>query len=81
MNAIKQYREAAGLKQAELAEKIGISTVTLSRYENDGREPRATDLLKMAELFGCSVDELLGKNPTQPLPHVSPEQGSEKAAV
>ena len=80
MNAIKKYREAAGLKQTELAEKIGISTVTLSRYENDGREPRATDLLKMSELFGCTVDELLGKNPTQPLPNVSPEQG-EKAAV
>lgn len=80
MNAIKKFRENAKLKQAELAEKIGISTVTLSRYENGEREPRATELLKMSELFGCTVDELLGKNPTQPLPNVSPEQG-EKAAV
>ena len=80
MNTIKQYREAAGLKQAEMAEAIGISTMTLSRYESGTREPRATELLKMSELFGCTVDELLGKNPTQPLPDVSPEQG-EKAAV
>ena len=80
MNAIKKYREAAGLKQVDMAEKLGISTMTLSRYETGVREPRATDLLKMSELFGCTVDELLGKNPTQPLPHVSPEQGV-KAAV
>lgn len=80
MNAIKKYREAAGLKQAFVAKNLGISIDTMWRYENDKGEPRATDLLKMSELFGCTVDELLGKNPTQPLPHVSPEQG-EKAAV
>ena len=80
MNAIKKYREAAGLKQAFVAKNLGISIDTMWRYENDKGEPRATDLLKMSELFGCTVNELLGKNPTQPLPHVSPEQG-EKAAV
>lgn len=79
MNAIKKYREAAGLKQAEMAEAIGISTMTLSRYESSTREPRATELLKMSELFGCTVDELLGKNPTQPLPVT--EQGSEKVTA
>ena len=63
MNAIKKYREAAGLKQAEMAEAIGISTMTLSRYESGTREPRATELLKMSELFGCTVDELLSENP------------------
>lgn len=80
MNAIKKHRETAKLKQAELAEKIGISTVTLSRYENGEREPRVTELRKMSEIFGCTIDELVGKNPTEPLPNVSPEQG-EKAAV
>lgn len=80
MNAIKKYREAAGLKQAFVAKNLGISIDTMWRYENDKGEPRATDLLKMSELFGCTVDELLGKNPTQPLPNISPEQG-EKAAV
>lgn len=79
MNAIKKYREAAGLKQAEMAEAIGISTMTLSRYESGTREPRATELLKMSELFGCTVDELLGKNPTQPLPTQEPEQGEREA--
>ena len=66
MNAIKQFREARGLKQTELAEKIDISTVTLSRYENGEREPRASELVKMAQLFGCTVDDLLSENPQIP---------------
>ena len=70
MNAIKKHREASGLKQAYVAKQLGIAVDTMWRYENDKGEPRATELLKMSELFGCTVDELLGKNPTQPLPHV-----------
>lgn len=81
MNALKQYRKAAGLTQLQTAHKIGISLDSIRRYESGTYEPRATELLKMAELFGCSVDELLGKNPTNPLPEAAPEQGSEKAAV
>lgn len=79
MNAIKKHREAAKLKQTELAEKIGISTVTLSRYENGEREPRVTELRKMSELFGCTIDELVGKNPTEPLPPQETEQGEKEA--
>ena len=58
MNAIKKYREAAELTQAKTAERLGISTMTLSRYETGLREPRASELVKMAQLFGCTVDEL-----------------------
>ena len=76
MNAIKKYREAAGLTQQKTADEIGISLDSIRRYEIGSREPRATELLKMSELFGCTVDELLGKNPTQPLPAQKTEQGS-----
>ena len=79
MNAIKKYREAAGLKQAYVAKQIGIAVDTMWRYENNKGEPRATELLKMAELFGCTIDELVGKNPTQPLPTQEPEQGEQEA--
>ena len=63
MNAIKKFREAAGLTQLKTAQEIGVSTATLIRYESGTREPRATELLKMSELFGCTVDELLGGSP------------------
>ena len=79
MNAIKQYRKASGLTQLQTARKIGISLDSIKRYEAGTSEPRATELLKMSELFGCTVDELLGKNPTQPLPAQRPEQGDESS--
>ena len=68
MTAIKEIRELRGMTQSELAEKVNLSTVTLSRYENGGRDPRGADLSKMAEVLSCTVDELLGiSNPTVPL--------------
>lgn len=55
----KKYRELAGLTQAQAAEKLGISTDSVRRYETGFREPRATDLKHMAELYGCTADMLL----------------------
>ena len=79
MNAIKKYREAAGLTQVIVANVLDISTDTLWRWESNTSEPRATELRKMSELFGCTIDELVGKNPTQPLPTQEPEQGEREA--
>lgn len=58
MESIRFFRRKLGLTQTELAKKIGCSLDTISRYETNKREPRATDLLRMADVFGCSVDEL-----------------------
>ena len=55
MNAIKSYRERSGMKQLEVAEKIGISPITMCRYENGIRTPRWIDIAKMCQLFGCSA--------------------------
>lgn len=69
MNSLKKIREVAKMTQAELAEKIGVSRQSIVRYENGNCEPRASELSKMAEVLGCSVDELLRDdvNPTAPL--------------
>lgn len=79
MNAIKQYRKTSGLTQLQTARKIGISLDSIKRYESGASEPRATELRKMSELFGCTIDELVGGNPTQPLPTQEPEQGEREA--
>lgn len=65
MNAIKSYRERSGMKQLEVAEKIGISPITMCRYENGIRTPRWIDIEKMCQLFGCSAEELMNRNPIQ----------------
>ena len=79
MAEIKKMRERAGLTQAKVAAALEISIDTLWRWETNAGEPRLSDLLKMSELFGCTVEEIIGKNPTQPLPTQEPEQGEREA--
>jgi transcriptional regulator with XRE-family HTH domain len=59
MNWIKKIRESRNLTQADLAKKIGMSILTISRYENDLREPRASDLSKLAEALNTTTTVLL----------------------
>ena len=49
-----------GLKQSELAERIGVRQNTLSTWETGRYEPDLESLVKMAELFGRSIDEIVG---------------------
>lgn len=78
MTSIKKIRELRKMTQSELAERINISTVSLSRYENGVRNPRATELSKMAEVLGCSVDELL-RDDVNPTSSPSAKTGGETA--
>lgn len=83
-NSIKVFRKKAGFSQIKLAEVLNVQPNTIWRWERGERIPHWNDIQRMCELFGCTSDELMaspeGGNPTEPLPHVSPEQG-EKAAV
>ena len=50
----------------QFAEELGVSRKTVYNWERTGRLPQHA-LLKMSEMFGCSVDYLLGltRNPTR----------------
>lgn len=48
-------REARGLTQAELAEKLGISPSAMSMYEQGARNPRDEVKVKIAEFFDVSI--------------------------
>lgn len=56
---IAKYREAAGLTQAALAEKIGISTAFVSRVERGQKKMKVETLYATARALGVSVDALL----------------------
>ncbi|MBQ9734675.1 MAG: helix-turn-helix transcriptional regulator [Clostridia bacterium] len=56
---IKELRTENGLTQAQLAESIGVTQGAVYFWEKGVNEPTAGYLIKMAELFGISVDELL----------------------
>ena len=58
---IKHYRKIKGFSQKELAEKIGVSNVVLSRYESSKRTPDADTQIKIADVLDISMDELYGR--------------------
>lgn len=61
-NRIKRERENLGLSREELANKIGVSYSAISMYEQGNREPNTSLLIKLCEIFNCSMDYLTGKS-------------------
>ena len=57
---IASERVRAGLEQRQLAEKLNVSAATVSRWERDITKPDSNQLVAMRDIFGCSVDYLLG---------------------
>lgn len=59
-NNIKQLREAHDMTQAELAKRLGVLVPAVSKWERGLAYPRMDNLVKMAQIFGCSTDMVLG---------------------
>ncbi len=58
-NNIKIARAAAGLTQKELALKCDLAEITIRQYETGKREPRMTQIQKIATALGCTSSFLL----------------------
>jgi len=56
--AIREQRERKGLSQAELAERVGVSRVSVVAWEGDRATPSDERLAKLAEFFGVPVPSL-----------------------
>lgn len=61
---IKHHRKRLGLTQEQLAERLGVSAQAVSKWENNLSCPDISILPELADIFGISVDELLGKGET-----------------
>ena len=57
---ISKARRYKNMNQKELASKANIPEGSLSRYENDIREPKAGALVQIADALEVSTDYLLG---------------------
>ena len=57
---LKELREEKGFTQKQLAQTLGINSVTYLHYEKEQREPPLTLLADIAKFYGVSVDYLLG---------------------
>lgn len=64
-NNIAKLRQAAGMTQSELAEKLNYSDKAISKWERAESIPDITVLMQIAELFGVTLDYLTASEHTQ----------------
>ena len=62
MNRIKFLREELNMTQQELADKLEGAKSTIAMYEKGDRKPSLEVLVKLSEIFNCSIDYILGKS-------------------
>lgn len=70
---IHQFRTERNLSQGDLADALNVSRQSVSKWETDTSVPELDKLVKLCELFGVSLDELVRgvepeKQPANPLP-------------
>jgi transcriptional regulator with XRE-family HTH domain len=63
---IGKRRRALGLTQAQLAERLGVDTETLSRFERGKHSPTLKNLARLAGLLQTTVSDLLAEERQQP---------------
>ena len=55
-----ELREKAGLSQTAVAEKLQCTPAAVSQYESGKREPNFETLIKLADIYGCTVNDFVG---------------------
>ena len=56
---IKKYRKEAGMTQEEMANRLGVTTPAVNKWENSNSKPDIELLAPIARLFDISIDTLL----------------------
>ncbi|MCL2816370.1 MAG: helix-turn-helix domain-containing protein [Oscillospiraceae bacterium] len=59
-NRIKELRDEKNMTQIRLSIELGVSQETVSAYEIGKHYPSVKSLMLMAELFGVSMDYIMG---------------------
>ena len=68
-----QLRKARNLSLGEVADALGVSRQSVSKWENNTSVPELDKLVKLGELFGLTLDELV-KGEAAPAPAGRPER-------
>ena len=58
---VKELRVSKNLTQDELAKKMNVTRSTVAMWETGAAFPPGNKIPKLAEVLGCSIDELYGK--------------------
>ena len=68
-----ELRKEHKLSQEALAEKLGLSRQSISKWERAEASPDTDNLIALAEVYGISLDQLLGNNEPEKEPQPQPE--------
>lgn len=60
---IQKLRKEKGYSKKQVWERLGISDVAYWDYERGARKPSYENLKKLADLYGVSIDYLVGRTP------------------
>lgn len=74
MERLKELRKESGKTQKELASYLQISQSSYQSYEIGGTEPNISSLIKLADLFGVSLDYLCGRQFSNEVGFLTKEQ-------
>ena len=58
---LQRLRKEKGLSQEDVAQKLFVSRQSVSKWENGNAEPGVKDLAALADMFGVTLDELVGR--------------------
>lgn len=59
VNRVKELRTAAGMTQKALADQLGVTVPTVSKWELGQRTPELERVFRMTLIFGVSIDEIV----------------------
>lgn len=60
---IRAMREAAGLQQSVVAERMGVVPACICNWERELALPRARQLPQLAQVLGCTINDLFEQPP------------------
>lgn len=61
-NMLKEHRESNSISQLQLSKATGISQPRISYYESGKHSPPIEDCIKLADFYGITLDELVGRD-------------------
>ena len=72
---LSKLRKENNYTQEQLADVLGVSRQSVSKWESDIAYPETEKLIKISQLFGCTVDYLLNENVENPTGAQPPQTG------
>lgn len=61
-NKLQDFRELHDMKQQDVADALGVTRATYANYESGRRSPDIDTLMRLADIYGITLDELTGHN-------------------